>query len=143
MLSSTVKTIGAILLAVLVMAAVFFGTHLFSQKTADFRGETSKRNLVEANGSYRIAAYDRFYNECASIQGVEDSIANQEAERAAATPSRQAQIDANLTASRNVRASAIRQYNADARKSYTAGQFRSSDLPFQLDPTAKETSCAN
>lgn len=139
------KFIGAGLLAIVgVVLLYLIGVFVFgglSQLTADFRGETDKRNKVEANGSYRIAAYDHFYDLCSSIQATEDTIGNQLAERETASPERQAQIDANVVASRNVRASAIRQYNADARKSYTSGQFKASDLPFALDINAKETSC--
>ena len=145
MFKDGLKGIGAVV-AVLVGLALLYlvGVFVFgglSQLTADFRGETDKRNKVEANGSYRIAAYDHFYDLCSSVQATEDTIANQLAERATASPERQAQIDANLTASRNVRATAIRQYNADARKSYTSGQFKASDLPFVLDINSKETSC--
>lgn len=124
-----------------VVVAVFFAVNLFSQQTAGFRGETSKRNQVEANGSYRIAAYDDFYNLCAGVQSAEASIRNLQTEAKDATPQRKAQIGASITALRNSRAEDINQYNANARKSYTAGQFRSSDLPFHLDLSAEETTC--
>lgn len=133
--------IGGIVGGILLIFGLIYGIGAIKQITADFRGETSKKEQVEADGSYRIAAYDHFYDLCSSIQGVEDSIENQLAERETATEGRKAQIDANIVASRNVRASSIRQYNADARKSYTSGQFRSSDLPYELDINAKETSC--
>ena len=39
---------------------------------------------------------------------------------------------ANIAANQSVRAEGINQYNADASKSYTEGQFKSSRLPYQL-----------
>lgn len=134
----------ALIAALLLSSMWLFGFGLFSQHTANFRGETSKRNQVEANGSFRIAAYDSFFNECASVQGIEGTITALEAERdGKPKPStdRLDQIAAFIAANRATRAAAIAQYNADARKSYTSGQFRDSNLPFQLDPKAKETSC--
>lgn len=134
--------IAALVVLLILASMAIFGWGFLAQATADFRGETSKKEQVEASGQYRIAAYDSFFNLCASVQAQEDAIANQLAERETAAPTRQAQIDANVTASRNVRASLIRQYNADAAKSYTAGQFRDSNLPYQLDTNTEETSCA-
>ncbi|MGH1563088.1 hypothetical protein [Mumia sp. DW29H23] len=145
MLRSTGAVVGAILggLAAIALALVVgvYGFGWFSQQSAGFRGETSKRNLVEANGAYRIAAYDSFFDRCASVQATEDSIRVQLEEMATASPERKQQIAANVTASRAVRAQAIRRYNTDAAKTYTSGQFLSSDLPYQLDINAKETSC--
>lgn len=131
-----------VVLALAMMAVFGFG--LFSQKSANFRGETSKRNQVEANGAFRIAAYDSFYNECASIQAIEGTVAALKAERDGTpkpTPERVHEIAVALTANVATRAAAIAQYNADARKSYTSGQFRASDLPYQLDTTTEETQC--
>lgn len=122
------------------LVALFFATGWFSQKTANFRGETDKRNQVEANGAYRIGAYDHFFDLCQHVQSDEQSITNLLAEKPADAQRRDV-IDASVTALRNDRADSITQYNADARKSYTLGQFRSSDLPYQLDLNAKETSC--
>lgn len=119
-----------------------FGWGWFSQSTANYRGETDKRNQVEANGSYRIGAYDHFFNLCQHVQSDEASIGNLTAEQQTTTDAqRKTVIAASLTALANDRADAITQYNADARKSYTLGQFRSSDLPFELSLNAQETSC--
>lgn len=130
----------AVVLALVAMAVFGFG--FFSQKSANFRGETSKRNQVEGNGSFRIAAYDSFYNQCAGIQSTEATIAALKAELLTKpSADRVQQINAFITANVANRNGAIAQYNADARKSYTAGQFRSSDLPFQLDATQETTTC--
>jgi hypothetical protein len=142
----TRKEIVAVAAVVLVGIAVLLGLYLggliFSQKTANLRGETGKRNLVEGRGSFRIAAYDHFFDLCTSVQSFEAQRTAQQAELAGHPSAYRAeQVRSNLAAIDAQRTAAIRQYNNDARKTYTEGQFRSSDLPFQLDPSAKETSC--
>lgn len=142
-MSTSVKVIGCVLAFVGLLFAIVYGLGGFQRLTAGFRGETSQIERTEADGQYRIAAYDRFFAKCSAIQAAEDSIRNQEAERIDASPERQAQIDANLTASRNQRDTLIRQYNADATREATAGQFRDSNLPYRIDPDQKETTCAS
>lgn len=132
---------GLLLVAVGVMW--FLGAGLFSQHTANFRGETAKRNLIEANGAYRTAAYDHFFDLCASIEGLEGQIRVQSHElHAHPEPdiARASQIQVNLTALRSQLVTAIAQYNADAAKGYTAGQFRADNLPAHLYLT-QETRC--
>ncbi len=129
----------------LLAASMFvFGFGFFAQKTANFRGETQKRNQVEGSGAFRAAAYNHFFDLCAGVQSNEASIRNLEDElhaTPAPTTERVSIIMPSLTALRNARAAGINQYNADAVKSYTVGQFRSRSLPYQLSLTAKETSC--
>lgn len=122
--------------------ALWFGGIIFSNKTANFRGNASVINKTRANGNYRIAAYDHFYDLCASVQNQEVTIEAQKAELAT-NPSkdRKEQINANLSALAANRGELINQYNADARKNYTSGQFKSSDLPFHLDSTEAQTTC--
>jgi hypothetical protein len=132
------------LAAVLFLVAMAtFGFGFFSQKSADFRGETSKRNQVEANGAFRIAAYDRFFDLCTSVQASEATLTALRQELTTNPPqSRITQINGAITANTANRAATIRQYNNDAAKSYTVGQFQASNLPYQLDINAQETSCA-
>lgn len=124
-----------------VFVALWFGGILFSNATADFRGNASVINKTRASGNYRIAQYDHFFDLCAAVQSTEGQITAQKGEIPFATPTRKAQIYENVDALTASRFSLIAQYNADARKSYTAGQFRSSDLPFHLDSTQETTTC--
>lgn len=139
---TTLGTVAGVVFLILLATMWIFGWGFISQSSANFRGETSKRNLVEANGSFRIAAYDHFHDLCADIQATEDKIRIQRDELTMdPSPQRAEEIRINVIALESHRAEAIRQYNQDAHKSYTIGQFRSSDLPFQLDPTARSTKC--
>lgn len=105
--------------------------------TAPFRGEVEKRNLTEGSGTYRIAAYEEFYDTCATIQSLEDDLALMEEDKSLPENQRSANIFA-LTSARN---KLIREYNADAQKEDTQAHFRASDLPHQIDPDNKETEC--
>jgi hypothetical protein len=125
----------------LAVYAVFFSGWV-TDVTADRAGETEKKQLVEGSGSFRISAYDHFFDLCTTIQGQEATIASlgQELD---ANPSeaRREQILATLTTLRAQRAQNIAQYNNDGAKDYTAGQFRDSDLPYPLNPNQEATTC--
>jgi hypothetical protein len=137
---------GALLLIVVIALSTMaiFGFGLFQRGTADFRGKTQQIEQTKANGSYRIASYEKFFDECAAVQDDEASITSLKEELSGnpkPSDSRIGQINASLTALRASRVEKINHYNADARKTATEGQFRASDLPYQLDKTNEETSC--
>lgn len=136
----------ALAVPVLLVALIFgsiYGVGWVKQITADFRGETEQKEQTIADGSYRIVAYEHFFDLCAAVQTAEDSIASLEAELDTEPPQgRVTQINASITALRNSRADLINQYNADAAKEDTRAAFHSSDLPYQLDNDTEETTCA-
>lgn len=132
----------ALVVALLLTAMFVFGFGFFQRGTADFRGKNQAIEQTKANGSYRIAAYDQFFDLCASVQDFEGTIAVLEQELNDSPSERRIeQIKGALSANRIARIEAINTYNIDARKAGTRGQFRSSDLPFQLDRHAEETTC--
>lgn len=112
-------------------------------------GAVEQREQTVGDGSYRISAYDAFYDDCASAkstqQQLEQAIATRDAEPEGTN--RRAQLDANVAALTNVLITAVNQYNADARKADTRAHFRASDLPYQLpeldatDPTKEKITC--
>lgn len=55
-------------------------------------------------------------------------------------PQRKDVLYASIDGLRNNRADLITQYNTDSEKSYTLGQFKSSNLPYRLT-LSKETEC--
>lgn len=144
--TATVVAIVASVLAVVVFITVglvgVYGEGWFTDHTANRQGETQKKHLVEGNGQYRIAAYDHFFDLCTQVQSSEASIQNAEAELKTTTDQqRQTVLNASITALRNSRAQLIFQYNNDSEKSYTEGQFKSSQLPYRLDTTQENTQC--
>ena len=140
--------VGIVALAVALILAVMyvFGWGFFAKTTAPWRGEVGKHERVEGNADYRIAAYDHFFDLCAQVQSDEASIGGLRRELKAdprPTDERATQINASITALESNRAANINQYNADAAKQYTEGQFRSSGLPYRLSVSTKETQCTS
>jgi hypothetical protein len=133
------------LVVILLLSAMFlFGFGLFQRGTADFRGKTKQIEQTRGSGTYRIAAYEHFYDLCAAVQDDEASIDSLKQELKGdpkPSGSRVGQINGALTALRSSRVEKMNQYNADARKEGTQGQFRDSGLPYRLDKTNKETTC--
>jgi hypothetical protein len=138
--------VGTLVVGLVLGFMYVFGWGFFAQTTAPWRGYTQQREQVEGSGSYRIAAYNHFFDLCAQVQSNESSIRNLRREltsKPAPSEARALQINASITALENSRSGNIYQYNADAAKSYTVGQFRGSGLPYRLDPSAKETRCTS
>lgn len=143
-ISTAVKATVLALVALLVIGLIgVFGFGWFQRSTADYRGKTGQIEQVQGDGSYRIAAYDHFYDLCAAVQAQEASIGNVQAELdTKPDKQRTAVLEASLTALKNNRAQLVTQYNADARKADTKGHFRSSDLPFQINLESEHTTCS-
>lgn len=126
------------------LVAIDLGSTLYKAKTAVFHGKANAEVQIESAPS-RIANYNSFYDQCAAIQGYESAIKVQESAITLGMPaddrSRVTTVIAGIQAQRG---RAISQYNADARKQYTAARFKASDLPFQLDDSSHgKTSCQN
>ncbi len=137
-----ISTIASLLLIAVVFLVVVYVFGFLQRETADFRGETGQIEQTKANSSYRIASYDQFYDKCASVQSLESKITNMEEELALTgdDAQRKTVLNTSITASKNKRAELITSYNADARKEATQGQFRASDLPYQIKEEGN-TSC--
>lgn len=141
--TSALMIVGAVVFLLLLcwsIVAVGFGLRV---ATAGLVGR-GQAHITIQSGSNRIAQYDKFFNTCASIQGLEGSIFELERSYASAPPAdnfEASQRVSNLAGLRALRRQAIAQYNADAAKSYTNGQFRSSDLPYQINAEGTKTSC--
>ena len=98
--------------------------------TAPVRGQIEQREEVQS-GDYRLYSYEHFYNLYAEVLAYEDQIRNQREMLETVEGDEAARYRQNINALKNQRASAIREYNADARKE-TRGQFRDDDLPYQI-----------
>lgn len=98
------------------------------------RGEAYKEIQ---SADFRIQAYQAFFNQCASIQGLEGQIneltvALGHYDRG----SREYNITVTSIAGvKGARHQAIAKYNQDALKNWTEGQFLDSDLPYRIQDT--------
>lgn len=132
----------ALVVALVIGAMAVFGVGWFQRSTADFRGETAALEQIKANADNRISAYEYFFDLCASVQSHEDTIRALETELAGdPSESRAEQIRGAITANQAQRDGKIRQYNSEAARDYTTGQFRDADLPAELNTDTEETTC--
>lgn len=134
--------IGAVLGGLVLLAAVGYGVRYI---TAPIEGKIGAREQIQSAPS-RIANYNHFFDLCAGVRADEVSLDAQTAQLQDTTDSFQrTRVQTNITGLIGHRAGLIEEYNANARKDYTAGQFRDSDLPYQIPATAWEkgvrTSC--
>ena len=137
-------TVFSVVIAVAIILATVYGGGLLQRMTADFRGETGQIEQTQADADYRISAYDQFYDKCAGIQTLESKISNLSDElEETDDEQRKSVLNTSITASKNKRAELINDYNADARKEATRGQFKASDLPYEVDINEEETTCGN
>lgn len=95
------------------------------------RGEA---HLKIQSAEFRLEAYQYFFNQCASVQGLEGKIDELTAQLNQLTPGTREHnyTLSSLTGTRGLRREAIAKYNQDSLKDYTEGQFRDRDLPYQL-----------
>lgn len=127
----------AVIIAVLVIAGVTLGVRWL---VASPSGAVQQREQTIGSGSYRIQAYDAFYDDCAAALTTQQNLHNARQQLAAEKdPTRRAQLEGNVTALANTLNAQVNQYNADARKADTRAHFRASDLPYQIDSTQEIT----
>lgn len=138
MIADETRTLGAlsvvgwVILGVVGLLLLFAAGLTLRYFTADVRGRVNAQETIKS-GSNRIAQYNQFFNLCAAVQAAEGQLDGLEVELAATSLEKDRQrILSNITGVSANRLRIISQYNANATKSYTAGQFRDSDLPYSL-----------
>lgn len=144
------KTFGYILGslgAIALLIGISFGLWEFNVHTAHFFGQGNAEIQIQ-QPSNQIADYDHFFNLCVSVQDQEGALDSQYDLLVSDTnPADQRWIQTNIAADRTQRLNAINQYNIDATKHWTIGQFRASNLPYQLstatyDQKGPHTQCS-
>ncbi len=139
-------TVGSIVGILMVMAMVWGLAFGWGWITAGPTGQLEARQDI-LSGDNRIAAYNHFHNLCASIQGNEGQIDELESTLETISDDSRDRILVSIAGVRGARHQAIAQYNADASKDYTIGQFRDLDLPYKLVdqdyPEGGKTKCGN
>jgi len=137
-----------VILAVVVVFGVAWASFGIDVATAGIVGR-GKAHIQLQSAPYRIQAYDHFHDSCASIQGLEYQLDAQFLQLKQTTDQvDRSKIQTQITGIQGLRSQAIAQYNQDAQKSYTLGQFRDSNLPFSIPNNiytegGTKTSCTN
>ena len=127
-----------IVLGVVCLLGLIFGSWAWRYYTAPIKGRVTAQEQIQS-GQNRIQKYNKFYDMCARAQSLTDKLdAQQEQLENTKEEDRKSRIRTRIAGLKGEFSRVVRQYNADARKSYTAGQFRSSDLPYQLSTDYEE-----
>lgn len=104
----------------------------FSSVTAEQRGQRAVRENTQANGNFRQAAYEEFFQLCSSAKTKQESIENLNEEAKTASDSRKETIGVSVTALKNSLSEVVNEYNTKANE-YTRAQFLDSKLPYPLN----------
>ena len=120
------------LLVLALIAVAVVGGWAIRYYTAPIRGTVGAYEQIQS-APMRITAYNHFFDLRAAVQGYDGQL---EAMRKSLeeNPSKKEKerIVATIAGIEGARARAVAQYNADAQKDYTIGQFRDANLPYQI-----------
>lgn len=143
-LKAALASFGGIIAVILLILVIAGSVFAIRWVTAGPKGKLAAREQI-LSGDNRIQAYNHFFDLCAAVQTDEASLDAQYQLLAASKGDDRERIVTNIGALLADRAGAVNQYNQDAQKSYTIGQFKSSKLPWQLSDTfhrGRHTVCA-
>jgi len=141
MIVSIVAGACAILLVIVLAFMWVAGVGFFSKATAETRGQTGVREQTVADPRYRIANYDKFFEQCQAIVSLEGQIGLTKQSIQTDDQTQLFYDQQNLRALQGRRLELVSVYNANAAKAGTAGQFRDASLPQKIEPNGDSTSC--
>ena len=127
-MKTALKAIGIFIAAVAIIVGIIYLSGGISYLTAPFRGEVAEREITEADGNYRISAYEEFYDLNAQVDALNTQICTMKENKSLPVDQR----ETNVLALTNTRTDLVNEYNADARKTETRAKFLASDLPYEL-----------
>lgn len=119
---------------VLIPLLIFAGTMTFRYFTADARGQVEMEERVQS-GDFRQHSYDHFYNLCVEVQSAQAEHEQQLRVLEgleSGTPQYNRAVRAEAAQRARIERLA-REYNTDARREETVGQFRANDLPERIE----------
>ena len=120
------KGVGVIVLLLVLIAVLSFGTLAWRYYTAELQGRVDAEEQIESSSS-RIQRYQEFFSICQSVQTKEDAIDNLRNN----TSMDDQRKGSAITANQNARAQLINEYNSKSAQSYTAARFKASNLIYQ------------
>lgn len=128
-----------ILAAIVLICAIVGGVWGFRYLFAETGGKITAQEEIQS-AEFRIFSYDHFFNLCAEIQS-QQALYDSQYELLQLREQGTDTYDKQLTVLSVIKphiASLIYQYNADADKEYTRGQFRASCLPERISTESHE-----
>jgi hypothetical protein len=131
------KISNIIILGVLGISIAIVGGYALRYYTSPVRGSIEAYQQIQS-GEMRISAYNHFFDLYAAIKSYETTLnALNDNLKQVTSDSEKERILATIAGLKGQRARAIAQYNVDARKSYTIGQFKDWSLPYQINEEGK------
>lgn len=131
----------SVILVVIGIVVMIASIWAYRYYTAETRGIIGQEERVQS-ALHRMGAYNHFYDLCAAIQGHEATLAASRSQLEDTSDENERQrIRANIAGITSQRARSIAQYNADARKEHTVGQFRDAELPYEISVEGENTEC--
>lgn len=127
----TLVVAGMIGIPVVFYAAGNAWTYYFG---AEISGKVEAERQIESAPN-RIQKYNHFYDLCSTVQSLEQSLRQQRNTLENVEGDEAERTRSNINGLVAQRSRNVNQYNADARKEYTAARFKASDLPYKLPQT--------
>lgn len=129
---SYLKMFGLALAGIALLASVALGYKGWLYLTADFTGDVQAERQIQS-GNSKITSYDHFFDLCSAAQTQQSALHAQEQMLESAESSKErSRIRANLVGMEAQLNRMVNQYNVDAEKTFTIGQFRDQNLPVSL-----------
>jgi predicted lipid-binding transport protein (Tim44 family) len=132
-----IKIVAAILAAIIFIALISWAGWAISVATSGPKGQGDAIKTKNSAANW-TAAQARFEEQHQAIISADEKIAVHAAALAASPSDRTLQT--NLTGVTTACISAVADYNAESRK-YLSEDFKSADLPYQIDKTDPATDC--
>lgn len=127
------KTAISILIVLLIICAVIAGVYVYRYNMAKVEGIVGAQEQIQS-APMRISAYNYFFDLYGAIKSYDASLkALNENLAAVSSEGERERILATIAGLKGQKARATQQYNMDAKKSYTVGQFRDWQLPYQIE----------
>ena len=147
-MAATLIIIGSFAVLFLAVWGIILASFGMRVATAGLFG-AGEAHIRTQSADFRLAAYNHFFDLCASVQGNEGQLdaLYQELELQAPESRDYGYTVKSITGVQGIRAQSVARYNQDVLK-WTVGQFRDSDLPYHLsspvpyDPEGSKTECA-
>lgn len=115
------------------LVIVILGGWFWRYYTAPIEGRVGAQQQIQS-AEQRITAYNYFFDLYGAIKSYDGALkALQEQLLQVSGPEEKDRVLATIAGLKGQKARAIEQYNVDARKSYTIGQFKDWSLPYQLE----------
>ncbi|QWY82785.1 hypothetical protein PP641_gp045 [Arthrobacter phage SilentRX] len=134
---TTGKMIGLAILAVVVIVALSWGGWALSVALSGPKGVGDAIKTKNSAENW-TAAQARFEKQYAAVKGLDQKIAVHRT--ALAADPKNPTLQTNLTGVTTACLSAVAEYDAESRK-YLSEEFKSTDLPYQIDQTNPATDC--